>query len=1147
MALFKKFALGASAAALAALAPVAAVHAQQTTASLRGTISDASGNPVSGATVTIVDTRTNSASQAVTSAGGTFFESGLRPGGPYTVTVSAPGFDAQVTEGLFMRVGNPETFSTVLGAAATDVIVVRGTAVQSTLGLNAGVGTVFDSADLASQPSINRDIISSLLADPLVISNELSGRDRNNGVISIAGQPPRFNGFVIDGLAQQNDFGLDQGIFPTLRQPVSIEWIEETSVQAADYSVLSGGFTGGLVNVVTKSGSNEIDGGAYFYYRDESLSGDSAFGEDVNISDFTEEEYGAFVSGPIIQDKLFFFAGYEEFEATAPQNFNFRDVDPAIFEIIRQEVIDTYGYDPQSKTDTSVDELAERWRLRLDWNITDNHALAVSYTRSEDSLLTNVGTFDFPSTYYILSSEQDVYNAELNSDWTDNFSTTFRISRKEYVRGQDSLGEDSAAGVSFGAFILEDIEADDPYFAANGLDGAALIGDDERTFELGPDVFRHQNAFEDERTTFYGQADWVLGDHTITFGGQYDQYDLVNTFGQFSRGEFIFNSLEDLANQEPLTVNYINATTNDSNDTTAAWGYEQITLFAQDNWQATQKLNLNFGLRWDYYIQDDVPPTPLSVIDVADPTQLTDFQSVYGVSGVDNLDGLDLVQPRFGFTYDASDRLTLSGGVGIYSGGSPQVWASNNFTPATISSFFQVFGLSGVTGSEVPQELQDIIAAGVTPAFNPDGSEFENGNGLQNIDVFSPDFEVPNVLRASLRADYNLNLDRWGLGDNYQLSASILYGKQRETIIWRNLAFDRPEIEALTFTSPDGLRPVYPDLQRIPTEFGRIGVPDAFQVETQEGGDSIALAFQVAKQYDNGFGFNASYTYQDVEDLLEYTSSRAVSAYRGIIGPDRQNVEVGRSTQDIEHSFRVTLNYERDFFRDLTSQVQVFGRISSGVPFSYGYDVDSSSRGRATFGHMNGGSPRDGADVLYIPLENDPAVVFASPEDETAFNDLIAARGLEGFRGQLVPRNIDDSPWNQRWDLRFQQELPGIPGADRYFGDNRFKFVVDIENFLNLLNNDWGTVYSRTGSFGRADVVALGFAETDGNGDVLRDGDGDPIYVSAEDRGITCQAAGSCALVYDSVFDAEGFDDEFVNPNEDDSVWRVRLGVRYEF
>ncbi len=1123
--MLKKFAYGASIAALAAMAPIAAVHAQSTTASLRGTVVDASGAPVSGASVTILHVPTGQVSVTTTSDNGSFFESGLRPGGPYTITVTASGAQPERAEGVRLSTGQVNSFNATLGVAgATDVITVVGTAIQSELGLNGGVGTVFDAADLAAQPSIQRDVISSLLSDPFVTTTTFSGRGRSNGVISVAGQAPRFNGFVIDGLAQGNDFGLDQGLFPTLRQPISIDWIEEASVQASDYSVLSSGFTGGLVNVVTKSGTNEFDGGAYYYYRDDSFVGESAFDTTVTNDAFEEDEWGVFLGGPIVEDRLFFFAGYEEVSNTRPLNFDFQGADPQIFDIIRDITQNTYNYDPGDKGDTSVDEISESSLVKLDWDINDNHRLTVSWQSSEDSLLTNTGTFRFPTGYYVLSSEQDVYRAELVSDWTDNFSTTFRVSRKDYVRGQNSLGDTSATGTSFGEFEIA-VDPTDPYFAANGLDGNALLGGDDRTFTLGPDQFRHHNAFEDERTVFFGQGDYIWGDHVITFGAQWEQYDLFNIFGQRSRGLFEFDSLTDYVNQDAF-VTYINAQSNISDDVAAEWGYEQLSLFVQDSWQIRPDLNINYGIRYDRIYQDDVPPAPEPVPSGTNGALLS-FQDVYGFSGSDNLDGVDLIQPRFGFDWNVSDRLDISGGVGLYSGGNPQVWASNNFTPAT---YFSGTFDTNVTGA-VPTSILTDVSQGVTL-----------GGAVQNIDVFAPGFDMPNVLRASLRAEYELNLDRFGLGDGYFVSVSVLHSDRREALIWRNLAFDRPDLDFARGVAPDG-RPIYPDLGDIPdltdpantdndenTNGSEFRLPDAFIIDTTDGGSATSFAIQLAKRYDNGFRFNFGYTNTDVEDLLEYTSSRAVSAWRGIVGTDRNNPTLGTSSNEIEHKFTLRLAYERDFFADLTSQFSVFGLVQSGQPYSYGYNVGGSN---PLFGRALGGSPRDGADLLYVPLAGgDPRVEFETAQDEADFNAFIAAEGLEQFRGGFVPRNHGRSPWTQRWDFRFTQDLPGIPGADRWVGDNRFQFVLDIENFPNLLNEDWGTQYNRGGSFGRVSAVSADLRELAG-GEIL--GDNEP--------GEFCKAEGDCRYVYSGVVNPDNIQSRDLN----NSVYRIRVGLRYEF
>jgi len=1135
MSLIRKLAYGTATAALLMAAP-AAVYAQQTTSQVRGVILDGSGSPVSGAQITIVHTGTGSTDTTSTNANGNFFVSGMRVGGPYTITVSSAGYDDVVSEGIMLAAGQPETFNAVLGGSA-DTIVVMGSAVRQELQLNGGVGSVFGAEDLAEIPSIQRDVISSFLSDPLVTSGELSGRSRANGSISVAGQDPRLNGFYIDGLAQGNDFGLDQGLFPTLRQPVSIDWVQEASIQASDYSVLSGGFTGGVVNLVTKSGTNEFDGSLYRYYRDQSMVGDQAFGNEVNQSGFEESEWGFNIGGPIIEDRLFFFAGYEDFTNTAPLNFDFGSLDTQVFDIIRNVMQTTYNYDPGDKGNTSVDELAERTMLRLDWDINNDHRLTVSWQGTEDNLLTNTGTFRFPTNYYNLSSTQDFYRAELNSQWTNNFSTTFRYATKEYIRGQNSLGDTSATGTSFGEFIVNTDEFD-PYWAANGLDGAALLGSN-REFRLGPDVFRHHNAYSDERTVFYGQGDLILGDHQIQFGAEFEQFDLFNVFGQYSRGQFEFDSIQNLVDQI-ADVSYINAQSNNSDDVIADWGFEKTTLFFQDSWQVTPRLNVNGGFRYESYTQDDVPPAPEMVIS-GDGTTLLSFQDVYGFSGTDNLDGLDIFQPRFGFRYDHSDRLTISGGVGIFSGGSPQVWASNNFTSATFAAFG--FGpIAGVTGTEVPASVQGVIGGGIglPPGFN----------AVQNVDIFDPNFEIPRTLRASLRAEYEMDLDRWGMGDGYRVSATMLYGDQQKQLIWRNLAFDRADMAAHLGVAPDG-RVIYPDLGDIPlpsdpdnldgdpgTNGSEFNVPDAFVMTNRDGGSSWTFALQVAKEYDNGISFDASYANTSSEDLVEYGSSRAISAWRGIVGTDRNNASVGTSSNEVEHKFAIRFSYDHEFIRDLNTNITFLGYMQSGQPFSFGYDVGSRN---PAFGRANGGSPRDGADLFYVPILNadatgfaDSRVEFETANDEALMLDFIRTFGLAQYQGQIVPRNSEQSSWTQRWDMRFQQELPGFGFADRYVGDNRLKLVVDVENVANLLNDEWGTQLNRGGSFGRVNVADVDLRHV-ASGEVLTD----------NEPGEFCNVESDCRYIYGDVFNFDT--DSLFRENANNSVYRIRVGLRYEF
>ena len=284
MTFLKKFAYGASVAALAAMAPVAAVHAQQTAAELRGAVIDANGAPIADARVTIIHVPTSTVSVATTTGSGQFFASGLRVGGPYSVVVSAAGFEGEAVDGLNLQPGSQSPLRITLAPQTTEVITVTGQAINTT-DLNNGVGSNFNARDIANQPSLNRDVVSTLLRDPLASSS-----GPNN--LSVAGVNPRFNGVTIDGARQQDNFGLGSNTFATARSPINIDIIESVALVASDYGVTSSGFTGGLVNVTTRGGTNEFDGSAFYYYRDQDYIGSSTFGGNgsFNPGEFDEKE-----------------------------------------------------------------------------------------------------------------------------------------------------------------------------------------------------------------------------------------------------------------------------------------------------------------------------------------------------------------------------------------------------------------------------------------------------------------------------------------------------------------------------------------------------------------------------------------------------------------------------------------------------------------------------------------------------------------------------------------------------------------------------------------------------------------------------------------------------------------------------------------
>ncbi len=1081
--MFKKLAYGASIAALAALAPVAAVHAQQTSAQLRGEIVDASGAPVSGATVTILHVNSGTASRAVTGDTGSFFQSGLRVGGPFTILVSAPGFEGEAIDGVFLRPGSQSPLNIVLNPQATDVIVVTGQAINMS-DLNNGVGTNFTAEDIANQPAANRDVIATLVRDPLAFSN-------GEGQLFVAGVNPRFNGLSIDGSLQQDDFGLGSNTYATERSPISLDAVESASLVASDYSVTASGFTGGLVNITTRSGTNEFDGSLYYYYQDENYFGDETDGQTVTVAPFDEKEYGFTLGGPIIQDRLFFFVSYDEFESGSGFDFTNGDANDDIalgfYDALNDFVLNATGFDMGGRpTIGSTPVTSERLLAKIDWNINDAHRASFTYQSTEESGA-SIDRQEFAGAAYDIPVELTAYTAQLFSDWTDNFSTTVRINLKEFTRGQNCRAGSDQPHLEF-RLTPSDL-------VGSPLEGLLLAGGEE-TFVGGCDRFRHANEFDDERLQLLVQGDYALGDHLITAGVEYEEYSLRNLFLASSNGRFIYRSLDQITNNTPQ-IDYVNFRTNNASDAAAEWGLEKFTLFAQNTWQAADNLEVGFGVRWEFFTQDDTPPF--------DPAVDTD----YGVNtSGQNLNGKDLIMPRFSFRWDQSDRTTVTGGFGLFSGGNPQVWVSNAFQEAT--TFARQSSGTPITSFAIPQPLLDTVA---------------NGSG-RVIDVIAEDFEIPSDWKGSLRIDHELNLERFGLGDGYLLTAQYLYTASQDAYLWENRAQTDLAAALPAGVAPDG-RAIYADLDDL-------GISNLTSLTNASGDHSHVLSIGVSKDYENGFGFDLAYAYQDVEWVSEGGSSRGISNWRGISAQDRNFPEVRTSFWEIEHAFKLGFSYERDFFRDLTSRVDVFGQIRSGVPYYMTYDVNGSN---SLFGRAGDGESPFDNNPIYVPVRGgDPLVVFGSGFDQDAFYQQVATVGAA--EGAIMDVNSANSAWNQQWDLRFSQELPGIPGVDRFVGDNNFSFVVDVINFPNLINSAWGQDLNGPG---RGQLVAVD-ADLVSAADVAANGVDGATALRGDDIRTTCATQGACVYRYDNFRDRD-----IHTVDRLDSVYEIRIGLRYEF
>lgn len=1092
------FARSASIAAIAALAPVAAVYAQETASELRGSIVDQNGAAIAGATVTITYGPTGSTNVLTTASNGGFFQTGLRPGGPYSISVSAPGFSGEAVDGLTLSPGTQAPLrirlaSTGDDTAVLDTVVVTGQAI-SQLDLNMGVGSNYGARDVANQPSIARDIIATLNRDPLAVTG-----GPNN--LSVAGVNPRYNAVTIDGARQQDNLGLGSNTFPTNRSPINLDIVESVSLVASDYSVTASGFTGGLVNVVTKGGTNEFDGSAFYYYRDQDYIGTSVFGGDrsYNPGIFEEKEYGATIRGPIIKDKLFFSLSYDKFEtaqqvdisaSAASQGFS-----PAFYNALNQLVLDTYGIDMGGRPlQVALPEETERLFARIDWDINQDHRLQVQYQKTEETSVSGAtSAFSFQSAWYDVPNTLDSYTVQLFSDWTPNFSTRLRASYTENERLQNCRAGDGVGAISM---ILSPANT-----VGTPLEGLLNISNPNtsRTLTGGCDQFRHTNTYADERLTLFGQADYVWNDFIFTFGGEYETLDAANAFSQFSRGQFTFNGAQNLIDGIG-NVQYRNVASNNTAEYLTQYDYARWSAFAQARWQVMPELELTGGLRYEYISTDSGAEL--------DPT----FEQQVGIPNTTSTDGLDLIMPRFGFRYTPLDRTTISGGIGLFSGGDPGVWTLNTAAPLVVVA--QANGLTGVDPSVIPQQLLDAVANGSAGA----------------IDALDPNFKLPSDWKASIRIDQAFDLDfgTFNLGRDYRASFQVLHTRSKDSFLWQEYAQTNGGLTPSI--APDG-RPIYADLQAL-------GLSNRTVLTNASGDESTVYTVSLEKAFDYGLDMYLAYSHQDVEALTEGSSSRGISAWRGQVAADRNFPGPRTSLYEITDALKVGLGYERAFIGDLATRVDLFGQFTSGGRFTYTFDIGNGSTANdSLFGRAgNGEGPFDN-NPLYVPnLFGDANVVYGPNFDLAAFGQYVKANSLQ--QGKIQEVNGAKSKWNQRWDMRLQQDLPGIWGAEKFVGDNRFKLVFDIENLGNLLNDSWGTVYNAP-SNGQLAIVA---ADLVTRADVEANGVAGATALRGDAQRTACAAANACVYRYNS-FNGQpnGFE------NNAASAWKVRVGIRYEF
>lgn len=974
--------------------------AQETTSSIKGNIVGPEGNPATGTEVLVTHVPTGTVRTATVDASGNFSFSGLRVGGPYEITLDSDTFEDAVVSDIFLKLGEPASINYQMESLGDlDRIQVTASQLTSYAFGQTGPASVFGLEELENAPAINRDIKDVIRLDPRVYIDE----SFNDGV-QCAGASPRFNSLTLDGIRMNDNFGLNSNGYPTESMPFSYGVVEQVAVELAPFDVEYGGFTACNINAVTKSGTNELSGSIFFDYTSDSLAGDKIEGDKIDIGNYTEERYGFNIGAPIIQDKLFIFGAYEKREGIRLHNYNFSRVTQEELAEIAQISRELYGYDPGGfKPSSPVED--EKVFLKLDWNISDQHRASLSYNWNDGF---NISESDSGSTqipfdghFYERGAEIETYVGSLFSDWTNNFSTELRIGHTSLDNRQISVD------------------------AATGFGEVQVRVPSGATVYLGPDDSRQANDLNWDNLTVKLAGTYIAGDHAITAGVEYEDLDIFNLFMQHRIGEYRFRSIEDFRLGLADRIYYNNAVgTNDPNDVAASFSFDTTTLYVQDEWFVNRDLTLLFGLRYDEYGSNDRPRFNQA------------FADFYGFDNTANLDGKDLFQPRVGFNYAFSENLEFRGGLGLYSGGNPNVWVSNAYSNDGVTQVFaREYNIDGWVSGE--SSIFDLPRVGNGPviAAPPQGLfDYVAGrdtNGFQGFTVaLDPDFEIPSEWKYALGLTYMAPMD-------FLIQADLLYTDKQDAPTYIEPS---RTVEGVLF---DG-RPVYS------------GSNSTFLLTNVDGdsGDATTFSLAASKEWDFGLDMSVAYAYNDSTDVNPMTSSVAGSNYRNFATFDPNDPGAHTSNYNIPHRFTLLLGYQKEFFGSYSTRFTLFGSANEGrgMSYTYGDDFDEFVGDDRTGG---------GRQLIYVPEIDDPNVIYGNDFDLDAFNAFIASEGLK--RGRIMNRNSVNGDWWTKFDLRVSQELPG------FSKDHRSSAFLVLENVGNFLNDDWGVL--KQGNFVSESVV----------------------------------------------------------------------------
>lgn len=1035
-----------------------------TTSSMNGRVIDTNGEELIGANVLAVHTPSGTTYGVATNENGLYRIPSMRVGGPYKITISYTGYEELIKENIYLSLGQSFQLNVTLQETAYDIDEIVITANPNDIfdGNADGQRTVVDEQLINEVPTISRSIADFARLNPLANIDE--GGDGFS--ISLAGQNNRFNTIYFDGAVSNDAFGLagpgtnggQTGI-----SPISLDAIEQFTISVAPFDIRQSGFAGGAINAITRSGTNKFEGSAYYFLRNEALAGENPAGLELGpLSDFSAETYGFRLGGPIVKDKLFFFVNAEIQRDETPQPFdvaNYRgNLDAAGIQNLADFVRESYGYDV-GNYDNNFASLEGDFILgKLDWNINDKHKLSLrhSYRTAENLEARNSGAFgiDFVNGSEFFVSETNSTALELSSIFSNTLSNKLTIGATIVRDDRDPFGPD------FPTVELED--------GPNG------------SITFGAERFSTANRLDQDVITINNDLTLYKGKHSALFGVNFEYFNAANLFIRNNYGYYIYEDQDGMTGVEqflagmpaPEYERSFSQVDNIAGDESAAIAaFEQMLLgfYVQDEYQVNDRLKLTGGLRVDIPIW----PTDVPVNESFNTETVAAIQGQgYDLQGARTggfIGGSIAFAPRFSFNYDISgdNTLQLRGGIGLFTSRIPLVWPGGAYNN---------YGLN-VGGIELP----DV-------PFNPDVQEQPigrdgDGNLITQIDpnnitpsgqvdLFAEDFRLPQVMKLNLAVDKKFS-------NGIVATLEGIFSDNINYIRYQNFQV-KPSNRNLTGAGPDD-RPLF---NGVSPQFGDDVVDPRytgiFLASNTDVGYSYNIAATLSKRFNSGFSTYLSYSYGDSYTAFDGTSSQNNSQWRGYYNQNGRNADpsvLGAQRSDFAFGHRVfgQLSYDLDY--DIAGNFG--GRSKLSVNFNaqnagfITYNINA-----ANFRFVDDGGFSNN-ELFFVPESIDQIPLVDFEYNGTTYSaqqqwELLDAYiednpGLADYRGDYVERNTGRVPMNFNMDLRFLQDFYiEMANGQR----NTIQLSIDVFNFTNLLNPEWGKVRF-AGSFGGYSVVTL--------------------------------------------------------------------------